>query len=88
MSVAIVPYAPHHAAAFRDLNLAWIERHFVVEATDRARAIGAATLYLETNAGLGPAIRLYERAGFRHLGTDARPATPYARCNGFMRMLL
>ena len=34
----IVPYRPGdpaHRAAIRDLNLAWIERHFVVEARDR-----------------------------------------------------
>jgi GNAT superfamily N-acetyltransferase len=36
--VRIVPYASRrrdHAAAFRLLNLAWIEEHFVVEARDR-----------------------------------------------------
>lgn len=34
----VVPYDParvDHRAAFRDLNLAWIERHFAVEARDR-----------------------------------------------------
>jgi GNAT superfamily N-acetyltransferase len=38
MSARIVAYDPgraDHRAAFRDLNLAWIERHFVVEARDR-----------------------------------------------------
>ena len=33
--VAWKPERPDHRAAFRDLNLAWIERHFVVEARDR-----------------------------------------------------
>jgi ribosomal protein S18 acetylase RimI-like enzyme len=36
--VRIVPYHPAsagHKAAFRDLNLAWIEAHFTVEARDR-----------------------------------------------------
>jgi GNAT superfamily N-acetyltransferase len=36
--VRVVPYAPRrpdHADAFRLLNLAWIEEHFVVEARDR-----------------------------------------------------
>ncbi|WP_284352788.1 GNAT family N-acetyltransferase [Roseisolibacter agri] len=34
----VVPFDParaDHRAAFRDLNLAWIEQHFVVEARDR-----------------------------------------------------
>ncbi len=33
--IAIVPFVPQHAAAFRRLNLAWIERLFTVEAADR-----------------------------------------------------
>ena len=34
-SVRIVPYAPGHRAAFRDLNLEWIATYFEVEAEDR-----------------------------------------------------
>ncbi len=33
-SVRIVPFAPHHASAFKQLNYAWIERYFAVEAAD------------------------------------------------------
>jgi GNAT superfamily N-acetyltransferase len=33
--VAIVDFLPEHAAAFRDLNLAWIEDGFSVEESDR-----------------------------------------------------
>jgi putative acetyltransferase len=33
--IVIVPYSPRHAAAFRQLNLGWIERLFTVEAADR-----------------------------------------------------
>lgn len=33
--VRIVDWAPRHRAAFRDLNLEWIERFFVVEEADR-----------------------------------------------------
>lgn len=35
--ISIVPYdpaRPEHRAAFRDLNLAWIEKHFTVEPAD------------------------------------------------------
>ncbi len=35
----IIPFRSEHAAAFRDLNLAWIEKHFVVEERD-ARDLG------------------------------------------------
>jgi GNAT superfamily N-acetyltransferase len=33
--VRIVDFEPRHRADFRDLNLAWIEAHFVVEEPDR-----------------------------------------------------
>lgn len=33
--VVIVEYTPQHHAAFRDLNLAWIEEYFAVESADR-----------------------------------------------------
>ncbi len=32
---AVVTFEPRHAAAFRDLNMAWLEQHFVIEAKDR-----------------------------------------------------
>ena len=48
---------------------------------DKAQALGAPRLYLETNAGLGPAVSLYRAMGFVDL--PAR-ASPYARCNVWM----
>ena len=48
---------------------------------DRARALGAPRLYLETNASLAPAVGLYRAMGFVDL--PARD-TPYARCNVWM----
>lgn len=35
----IVPFRAEHAGAFRDLNLAWIEKHFAIEERD-ARDLG------------------------------------------------
>lgn len=35
MSVVVRPFQPGDEAAFRDINLEWIERFFVVEAKDR-----------------------------------------------------
>lgn len=33
-SVSVVPFAPRHAAAFRELNVAWITEHFRIEPKD------------------------------------------------------
>jgi putative acetyltransferase len=33
--IRLVPYAPEHRAAFRDLNVEWIVAHFELEAEDR-----------------------------------------------------
>lgn len=49
-----------------------------------APSLGARTLYIETNSALTPAIKLYEKFGFRHLGEDEHPPTPYARADVFM----
>jgi ribosomal protein S18 acetylase RimI-like enzyme len=37
MPLIVRPYAASDRRAFRDLNLAWIEAHFTVEAEDRAQ---------------------------------------------------
>jgi putative acetyltransferase len=156
METAILPFEARHARAFRDLNIAWVERHFGAEAKDyellddpegriiakggailiaddkagaaigcvalvpigddvlelakmavadhvqgrgigqllmdaavaKARALGARALYLESNSILKPALRLYERAGFRHLPPGERPHSPYRRCDVYMRLEL
>jgi putative acetyltransferase len=46
----IVPYRPEHAEAFRDLNLAWIRKHFVVEDRD-ARDLGDPQRYIIAPGG-------------------------------------
>ncbi len=153
--IIIRPFAPADAAAFRDLNLHWLNTYFHVEPKDEAtlsdpegkilapggqifvadlggdtigcvallpmpdlayevakmavapamqgrgagrrlldaaiawaRAEGAARLYLESNSNLAPALRLYESAGFRHLASEERPVSPYARADVFMELLL
>ncbi len=35
-TITITDYAPAHRGAFKSLNLAWIEKHFVVEDSDSA----------------------------------------------------
>jgi len=53
-----------------------------------ARELGATRLFLETNRKLGPAIRLYESAGFRHLPPERFYPSPYARSNVQMELEL
>lgn len=65
-----------------------ISRRLLQAARDWAEAQKAERLYLETNAILTPAMHLYESFGFRHLPTERRPISPYARADVFMEMML
>jgi GNAT superfamily N-acetyltransferase len=55
---------------------------------EQGRALGARSLYLETNDTLLDAIHLYEELGFRHLPPERVTPSPYARANVFMEMVL
>jgi GNAT superfamily N-acetyltransferase len=55
---------------------------------ERARALGAPRLYLESNEILTPARALYRAFGFTDLEPDRRPASPYSRANVWMELLL
>jgi putative acetyltransferase len=63
-----------------------IGRDLMAACIDRARAVGARRLYLETNSSLAPALGLYRRFGFQ----DVEPAepSPYARADVMMALLL
>jgi putative acetyltransferase len=52
----------------------------------QGKALGAESLYLETNANLRDAIHLYEALGFRHLPPERVTPSPYARANVFMEL--
>lgn len=96
---AILP--PHHdpgdgrnwleivkMAARKDLRGRGIGQAVMDALIAQAREMGADAIWLETNAGLTAAVRLYERSGFRHLGASELWPTPYARCNVQMVLLL
>ena len=60
-------------------------RELMQACIDRAKALGAGQLYLETNSALAPALGLYRAMGFVDL---PRQETPYARCDVWMRLNL
>jgi len=51
----------------------------------KAKALGAKSIYLESNTILTPAIRLYYKLGFSKVEGNA---TPYERCNKQMKLKL
>ncbi|WP_232234139.1 GNAT family N-acetyltransferase [Micromonospora chokoriensis] len=63
-------------------------RQLIEAAIERARGLGAATLFLGSSTKLPNAVHLYETAGFQHVGPEQVPLPPYARANVFMRMAL
>ncbi|WP_328653317.1 GNAT family N-acetyltransferase [Micromonospora sp. NBC_00330] len=65
-----------------------IGRQLIQAAIDRARRLGATTLFLGSSTKLPNAVRLYESAGFTHVSPEQIPLPPYARANVFMRMAL
>lgn len=62
---------------------AGIGRKVLAYTVEQGRALGAPSLYLETNSKLSNAIHLYESLGFRHL---LPRVSPYTRANVFMEL--
>lgn len=65
-----------------------IGKQLLLAVVDRAKAIGARRLYLESNSKLANALHLYEAVGFRHLPPESVPPSPYARSNVHMELIL
>ncbi|MBS0032059.1 bifunctional helix-turn-helix transcriptional regulator/GNAT family N-acetyltransferase [Chitinophaga sp. 22321] len=63
-------------------SIGWLLGQAIVQ---KAKALGARNIYLESNTILKPAIRLYEKLGFKKVA--GRP-TPYERANIQMELLL
>lgn len=56
-------------------------RRLIRAAIDRARALGAQRITLETNSALASAVHLYVTSGFRHLTDEERHPSPYVRAD-------
>jgi DNA-binding MarR family transcriptional regulator/N-acetylglutamate synthase-like GNAT family acetyltransferase len=52
---------------------------------EKAKSLGASSIYLESNTVLKPAVNLYQKLGFQKV---AGKATPYERCNIQMELIL
>jgi DNA-binding MarR family transcriptional regulator/N-acetylglutamate synthase-like GNAT family acetyltransferase len=63
------------------LGIGWLVGKACIE---KARALGAPRVYLESNTALKPAINLYHKLGFRKA---AGPPSPYERCNIQMELV-
>jgi putative acetyltransferase len=63
-------------------------RTLMTACVERARAVAAPRLYLETNSALGPALGLYRSFGFRELSGMQRTASDYARVDVWMELRL
>jgi putative acetyltransferase len=62
-------------------------RRLLAYVIEQAKALGAESLYLETNDSLLDAIHLYEELGFRHLPAERITPSPYVRANVFMELI-
>jgi putative acetyltransferase len=72
------------AEAYRGQGLG---RKLLAYTISQGKALGATSLYLETNNKLGDAIHLYEALGFRHLPPERVVPSPYERANVFMELV-
>jgi putative acetyltransferase len=63
-------------------------RRLIEAAIERARELGAASLFLGSNRRLAPAVHLYESVGFRHVARERIGPLPYTRADVFMELPL
>jgi putative acetyltransferase len=65
-----------------------IGRKLILAAIERARALGATSLFLGSNTKLESAIHLYESVGFTHVPPEQIAPMPYERADVFMELVL
>jgi putative acetyltransferase len=65
-----------------------IGRRLMDAAIERARELGATSLFLGSNHRLEAAVGLYESTGFRHVPRERIGPLPYTRADVFMELVL
>jgi putative acetyltransferase len=65
-----------------------IGRRLIEAVIDRARELGAVTLFLGSSTKLPNAVHLYEAFGFVHVPAERIDLAPYARADVFMELAL
>jgi len=68
-------------SARSDVKGRGIGRALMDASIEKAKAMGATRIWLETNTKLDAALALYRKSGFRELTGDELTPTPYDRCN-------
>jgi putative acetyltransferase len=91
--VALVPtgngvYELSKMAVTPELQGRGIGRKLLLAAIERARALGATSIFLGSNTKLASAIHLYESVGFAHVAPEQIGPMPYERANVFMELVL
>ena len=64
-----------------------VGRRVITAAVERARSLGATSLFLGSSTRLAPAVHLYESVGFTHVPREEIDM-PYERANVFMVLRL
>lgn len=65
-----------------------IGRRLIHSAIDRARELGAVSVFLGSSTKLPSAVHLYESVGFTHVPAERIGPMPYARADVFMELVL
>lgn len=63
-------------------------RRIIHAAIDRARELGATSLFLGSSTKLPNAVHLYESVGFKHVSVEQIGPMPYVRADVFMELEL
>ena len=88
-TAAVVPHAPGEVEIVK-LTVAdsargqGLGRRLAVRCLEQAKAMGARKMVLVSSSRLGPALRLYETLGFRHVPPPERPV--YATADVYMEL--
>ncbi len=90
--VAIVPdgsgaYQLSKMAVEPELRGGGVGRKLLSAVIDRARELGASSLFLGSSTKLAPAVHLYETFGFQHVSPETIQM-PYRRADVFMQLVL